>query len=175
MRLCEGRCCSWRGKRAARSCSRLQGCFLHRAGCCKRPEPSLHPQGLVGVCLTTVTGRNLRKGQGKERLGAIDDLIAGLVAGVPAAFFTCPLDVIKTRMQSCGVVSHVLVAYRPPRLPALVLDVQVCWCRASADPTVGASLLRIPSRRAWLTTRMRAWQDANGCRIAVGSYRSVCH
>lgn len=43
----------------------------------------------------------------------MDDLIAGLAAGVPAAFFTCPLDVIKTRMQSCGVVrmrqAHALV------------------------------------------------------------------
>jgi len=37
------------------------------------------------------------------KLGPLDDLIAGLVAGVPASFVTCPLDVIKTRMQSCGV------------------------------------------------------------------------
>ena len=34
------------------------------------------------------------------KLGPLDDLIAGLVAGVPAAFVTTPLDVIKTRMQS---------------------------------------------------------------------------
>ena len=55
------------------------------------------------------------------KLGPLDDLIAGLVAGVPAAFVTCPLDVIKTRMQSCGVVSHVLgtlCCSRAGRLPA---------------------------------------------------------
>lgn len=62
--------------------------------------------------------RDLKKGQAKVKLGPLDDLIAGLVAGVPAAFVTCPLDVIKTRMQSCGV-------------------------------------------------------DANGCRVAVGSYSTT--
>jgi len=84
--------------------------------CCTRPQPSLHPRSprfvpgpcLAGVCLTDVTSRDLKKGQAKVKLGPLDDLIAGLVAGVPAAFVTCPLDVIKTRMQSCGVVSHVL-------------------------------------------------------------------
>jgi hypothetical protein len=43
------------------------------------------------------------KGQegGKEsKLSPLDDLVTGLVAGVPAAWLTCPLDVIKTRMQS---------------------------------------------------------------------------
>ena len=43
-----------------------------------------------------------RNGQTAE-LGPLDDLIAGMAAGVPAALITCPLDVIKTRMQACGL------------------------------------------------------------------------
>jgi solute carrier family 25 aspartate/glutamate transporter 12/13 len=44
-----------------------------------------------------------QKGGKESKLSPLDDLMAGLVAGVPAAWLTCPLDVIKTRMQACGI------------------------------------------------------------------------
>jgi len=74
-------------------------CLLWRCVCLSL---SLHLGLCHGLCLPTCVSWPLHTFVSSGKLGPLDDLVVGLLAGVPSSLITCPLDVIKTRIQSYG-------------------------------------------------------------------------
>jgi len=80
-------------------CVCLCVCLLWPWVCLSLP---LHLGLCHGLCLPTCVSWSLHTCVSSGKLGPLDDLVVGLLAGIPSSLITCPLDVIKTRIQSYG-------------------------------------------------------------------------